>query len=114
VRHFEPLPAGRGWRFNSRLCDRMRWLQLDLSQSCAPVGVADLVVCHQKLGAGELDRGSGRPLLARLSDQLASDGFLVLRSPESTLECGAGFERVCAAGPAVYRRVAREPSLLSA
>jgi chemotaxis methyl-accepting protein methylase len=90
----------------------MSWLQLDPSQSCAAVGVADIVVCHQKLGQSERETPS--VLLTRLTDQLASDGFLILRSPETTLERGAGFERLHAGGPAVYRRVKREISLLSA
>jgi chemotaxis protein methyltransferase CheR len=112
VRHFEQLPAGGGWRFTSRLRERMSWLRLDPSRSCAAVGEADIVVCHQKLGQSECET---RPvLLARLTDQLASDGFLILPSPEATLERGAGFERLHAGGPAVYRRVKHEISLLSA
>jgi chemotaxis protein methyltransferase CheR len=112
VRHFDQLPAGGGWRFTSRMAERMSWLQLDPSECCVAVGVADIIVCHQKLGQSE--RETRHVLLARLTDQLASDGFLILPSPEATLERGAGFERLHAGGPAVYRRIKREISLLSA
>jgi chemotaxis protein methyltransferase CheR len=114
VRHFEQLPGGRAWRISPRLAVRMRWLQLDLSQSCSSVSVADIVVCHRKLGEREIGLPARRQLLARLTDQLASDGFLVLQSPDATLERGFGLELVYEGGPAVYRRIERDVSLLSA
>ena len=49
-----------------------------------------------------------------MTAQLAVDGFLVLQAPEPALERQAGFERVATAGPAIYRRIDREVSLLSA
>jgi chemotaxis protein methyltransferase CheR len=112
IRHFEPLSAGDGWRCKAPLAERLRWLQLDLAQSCAAVGAADIVVCHQKLG--ELELPTRRQCLSRLTDQLAADGFLILRSPDATLEDGAEFERVQAGAPTVYRRADREISLLTA
>ncbi|HET6326973.1 MAG TPA: CheR family methyltransferase [Planctomycetaceae bacterium] len=114
VCHFEQLPADRGWIFSSQLRERIRWLQLDLSQSCAPVGVADIVIYHRQPDERECDQGLGRALLGRLTDQLASDGFLILPAPDSTFDHRPGWEPVSAAVPNVYRRVKREPSLLSA
>ena len=114
VRHFEQLPGGSGWRISPPLAERMKWLQLDLAQSCSSVGVADIVVCHQKLGDREIGLPARRQLLARLTYQLASDGFLVLQSQDATLERGFGLELVYEGGPAVYRRIERDVSLLSA
>jgi chemotaxis protein methyltransferase CheR len=113
VRHFEQLPDGRGWRFNLSFARRVTWLRLDLRQSCASVGMADIIVCHQKLGGDELDGSKRRELLVRITDQLAPDGVLILRSPESALEDDGAFERVCAGDAVVYRRVRCENSLLT-
>jgi chemotaxis protein methyltransferase CheR len=114
LRHFEHVQTDRGWLFSSRLRERIRWLQLDLSQSCSPVGVSDIVICHRQPDERECDQRLGRVLLGRLTDQLASDGFLLLPAPDSTFDHWPGWERVHAAVPNAYRRVKLEPSLLSA
>jgi chemotaxis protein methyltransferase CheR len=112
VRHFEQLPAGGTWRFQSPLRAQMSWLQLDLTASCAPVGAADIVFCPQRLG--ELDQATRGTVLGRLVEQVASDGFLILAMPEAVLEHKAALECVRGCAPAVYRRIPREASLLSA
>jgi chemotaxis protein methyltransferase CheR len=112
VRHFEQLPAGGGWRFQSRECARLNWLQLDLMASCASVGVADIIFCPQRLG--ELDQVTRGAVLGRLVEQVASDGFLILAMPEAVLERKAALECVRGGAPSVYRRIPREASLLSA
>lgn len=114
VRHFEQLPADRGWLLSSRLRDQIRWLQLDVTQSCASVGVADVVICHQRPTVRERDHVLGTDLLGRLTGQLASDGFLLLPTADCALEHRPGWTLVHASVRNVYQRVKREPSLLSA
>jgi chemotaxis protein methyltransferase CheR len=112
VRHFEQLPDGRGWRVNSALAGQITWLPTSRSGEGSLPGPADIIFCHRPLGSDSpLMRGRE---LQRMTAQLAVDGFLVLQAPEPALERQAGFERVATAGPAIYRRIDREVSLLSA
>jgi chemotaxis protein methyltransferase CheR len=111
-RSFEQLPAGRGWRCRSPLSENISWLQLDPLEGCSAARVADLIVCHQH--AGDLDPPARRRRLGRLIDQLATDGFLILAATEPALDRQSGLERLPVEAAAIYRRVPRETSLLSA
>jgi chemotaxis protein methyltransferase CheR len=112
VRHFEQLPHGGGWRVNSGLALRITWLAPDRSGQVALSGPADVIFCHRPFRAEDVP--TRRRELQWLTAHLASDGFLFLRSPDPALEREPGFERVAAGGPAIYRRVEREMSRLSA
>jgi len=114
VRHFEELPAQRGWRFNSRLHEPITWLHLNGVSSCAAVGLADVVFCHRKRG-GASPGVTRRWPLGRLMAQLATNGFLILQSPDSAGERAPELECVLSDGRdlAVYRH-AREASRLIA
>jgi chemotaxis protein methyltransferase CheR len=111
-RFFEQLPAGRGWRNRSPLSENISWRQLDPLEGCSAAGVADLIVCHQH--AGDLDPPARRRRLGRLIDQLATDGFLILAATEPALDRQSGLERLPVEAAAIYRRIPRETSLLSA
>ncbi len=111
IRHFEPTRSGGGWRFKSPLAERITWLQVGLSQSCAPVGVADIVMCHQDLGG---DVETRRKQFGRLTGQLVAGGFLILPHPEPILEHDPELDRLSAGAAGVYRRLPRHASRLIA
>jgi len=113
-RSFEQLPAGRGWRCRSPLSEHISWLQLDPLESCSAVGVADVILCHQHAGTGELDPPARRRRLGRLIDQLGSDGYLILAAPDPSVDRLPAFERLPMEAAMIYRRLPRETSLLSA
>jgi chemotaxis protein methyltransferase CheR len=111
TRYFEQDSIDGGWRFKNRATAPIIWLPNDRLQRSALVGVVDVTVCHRPLR--ELDPKGRRDLLGRLTNQIASDGFLILPSSDSEYGPEDGFERV-GGRQAVYRRVRRENSLLSA
>jgi chemotaxis protein methyltransferase CheR len=113
IRHFEELPAGRGWRFASPPRARITWLQLDAHESCAAVGIVDAIICRAALDESGHDSNGRRQLFRRLSDQLASDGFLILPGSTTDGKLEPGFESLSAGGAIVYRRVRPRDSLLS-
>jgi chemotaxis protein methyltransferase CheR len=114
LRHFDQLSPGGGWQFRAQPRRRLTWLRLDLADSCQAVGAVDIVVCYRGLERAERDHGSRQRLFRRLTGQLASDGFLILKSPAEGTDLGAGFQCLRANEAAVYRRLPSESSLLSA
>jgi chemotaxis protein methyltransferase CheR len=110
-RYFEQVPTDGGWQFKNRATAPIVWLPIERLQSNTSIGIVDIAVCHRTLR--DLDSNTRRDLLARLTSQLASDGFLILPSSESGYGLEEAFERVSAL-QSVYRRVRREDSLLSA
>jgi chemotaxis protein methyltransferase CheR len=114
VRHLERLPAGHDWRFKSPIADQMTWLHLDPARSCAAVGIADIIFWRQRLGSSAIDSSTHLESLARMTDQLAPDGFVILAAAEPTFEHDSRFEAVGNNHPRVYRRLAIENALLTA
>ena len=104
LRWFEK--TGEAWRVQAQLRQGVRWARVNLMDDLSRLGMFDVVLCRNVLGA--LEAAAAHESLAKLEGLLAPDGVLVLGAaeapelPESLQGAGGVFRR----DPQVVRRAA--------
>ena len=92
------------WRISSELRSRVRFKVFNLLESFAPLGRFDIIFCRNVLMY--FDQQAKQDVLARLSDALAFDGYLVLGAAETVLGLSQDFAPIVEA-PGVFAKASR-------
>jgi chemotaxis protein methyltransferase CheR len=74
--------SGTGWELSSGVRERVKFREHNLLDDCRDLGTFDVIFCRNVLIY--FDDETKRQVLARLAACLASDGYLVLGSAETT------------------------------
>ena len=103
LRHFRQTNSG--WTINEHLRAAIVFRRINLLSDFVRVGKLDVILCRNVLMYMEVSRR--RDILARIAQQLAPDGFLMLGATETVMGLSEDFEP--AAGYAgLFRRIARD------
>lgn len=88
VRHFEK--EGEQWRLSRDIRRRVRFRQVNLSQSFAHLGKFDVVLCRNVLMY--FDSAAKADVLGRIRQVMPADGCLLLGAAETVLGLGVDFQ----------------------
>mgnify|MGYP000259448522 CR=1 FL=1 len=100
------------WRIKEHLRRRITWLQLNLLDPFAHLGMWDVILCRNVLIYFDLP--TKRDILERMHQLLASDGCLLLGAAETVLGVSARYERYQRCASAVYRPLRDQARMVSA
>ncbi|HEY1134135.1 MAG TPA: protein-glutamate O-methyltransferase CheR [Nocardioides sp.] len=102
VRHFTKV--GTEWEVDARLRAMVTTRHLNLAAPFVAVPVFDLVLLRNVVIYFDLD--TKRDILRRVRRQTADDGYLMLGSTESTIDCGSDWDREAIGRVQVHRPAA--------
>ncbi|UOF00189.1 CheR family methyltransferase [Bdellovibrio reynosensis] len=99
-KHFTPVGDGN-YRVNTNLRSRVKTGRVNLRESFRQVGTFDLILCRNVLIYQRVE--AKKEIISRLTNQLESNGLLVMGAGESMIGISQDFEQKDAMGAIFYQ-----------